>query len=378
MARPLATPVQLAGLDLELSSDRLMATAVATLENAVATRDEWLRLAAESSELGLWYWNEKTNELFWDSKTRSIFGIDADQEVTLDVFYAALHPDDRIRVEQVWRHEFLTGNPYELEYRTLRKDASVRWVTARGRGHYGENGEPWYMVGVHLDVTERKDAESERLALTGRVMAAQEGERTRIAREIHDDYCQRLALSTMKLDSVARVAGRRKEQSGLIEELRQEIKELITDIQGMSHRLHPATLDGSSLMPCMDGLCRDMAKEYGLQIAFSHQDLPDQMDTDVKLAAFRIVQEALHNTVKHSGASCAEVRITKSGDVITLAVADNGKGLHCANPLSSGGIGMQSMRERARMIGGDLEIETRPVVDGTRVVATIPLAPGDF
>jgi PAS domain S-box-containing protein len=343
------------------------------LEQASVTRDEWLALAADASELGLWYWNEKTGELFWDHKIREIFGIDPNQEMTLDVFYDAIHPDDLVRVREVWRYEFVSGLPYELEYRALRKDGSVRWVTARGQGHYDDRGQPWYMVGVVLDTTERKEAETERLELTGRVLTAQEEERARIAREIHDDYCQRLALLTMKLGSVARAVGPGTEQEALVEELSEAIRELGRDIREMSHRLHPASLDLLSLYPCMDGLCRDMAKQYGLPITFKHEDLPDEIDADIKLAVYRIAQEALHNTAKHSGASSAEVRISGAGDVITLVVADDGRGFDSSNRSASAGIGIQSMRERARMMDGDVRIETRPAVAGTQVVAIIPL-----
>jgi PAS domain S-box-containing protein len=342
------------------------------LEKALLTREEWLRLAAQGSELGLWYWDETTSELFWDPKTRAIFGVDPVAEMTLDIFYGALHPDDRLRVQQVWRHQLETGVPYELEYRALRKGGDIRWVTARGQGFYDRRGKPRYMVGVVFDVTERKQEESERLELSGRVLAAQEDERRRIAREIHDDFCQRLAVSTMKLQSLAgRPPG--SESIALIEDLIGALKDLGHDIQAMSHRLHPAKLDALNLMPSIESLCHEMERDYGLNIAFSHGGIPDRILGDIKLATFRIVQEALHNTVKHSGASKAEVHLRADGDAITLTVSDDGKGFDRAVDALSGGIGIQSMIERARMLGGDLRIETRPAVDGTLVVATMPL-----
>lgn len=136
------------------------------LEKALVTRDEWLELAAEGSELGLWYWDENKGELFWDSKSRDIFGIDAKQEMTLEAFYDAVHPEDAVRVQEVWRREFIGGLPYELEYRALRKDGTIRWITARGKGHYDDAGNPSHMVGVHFDTTARKEtADEERLKL---------------------------------------------------------------------------------------------------------------------------------------------------------------------------------------------------------------------
>ena len=136
-----------------------------SLKQALLTRDEWLRLAAHGSQLGLWYWNEVTESLFADQKTREIFGVSQQGEVTVETFYNAMHPDDLERVREVWRYALESGLPYELEYRALRPDGSVRWVNACGRGYYDGAGKPQYMIGVVFDITERKEIEQERLVL---------------------------------------------------------------------------------------------------------------------------------------------------------------------------------------------------------------------
>jgi PAS domain S-box-containing protein len=138
---------------------------VSTLKQALLTREEWLRLAAQGSHLGLWYWNEVTTDLFCDRKTREILGMNLDGEVTLQSFYDTLHPDDLARVREVWRYELESGLPYELEYRVLWRDGTVRWISARGNGFYTKAGKPLYMIGVVFDITERKEADQERLAL---------------------------------------------------------------------------------------------------------------------------------------------------------------------------------------------------------------------
>jgi signal transduction histidine kinase len=227
------------------------------------------------------------------------------------------------------------------------------------------------MIGVIFDITERKEAERERLELTGRVITAQEQERRRIAREVHDDFCQRLAVSTMKLRSLAAMTSG-SESLAVIDDLIGGLTELGGDMQGLSHRLHPAKLDVLDLVQSIDGLCREMASEYGLEITFTPGSVPHQVVDDLKLAAFRIVQEALHNTVKYSGASRAEVRLTADNDAITVAVSDDGKGFDPADCVPSDGIGFQSMKERALTLGGHVRIETRPRVEGVLVVATLP------
>ena len=126
--------------------------------------EDWLQLAAQGAELGLWYWDEVKQKLDWDLKTCEIFAVPAEGKITLQTFMDALHPDDRDRVMQHWRHCLENRVPYSIEMRALRSDGSVRWIDARGKGHYGKSEEPVFMVGVVFDITERKLAEQELVA----------------------------------------------------------------------------------------------------------------------------------------------------------------------------------------------------------------------
>ena len=132
-------------------------------EEELRRRDEWLRLAAEGSRLGVWYWDELAKELFWDTATREMFGVAPDTQITLEDFYQTLNPDDIDRVEQAWRRAFETRQPYQIELRVQRFDGSICWIHSRGRGYYDDAGKPLRMIGVVLDITERKEAESELL-----------------------------------------------------------------------------------------------------------------------------------------------------------------------------------------------------------------------
>jgi len=349
--------------------------AVTSLEEALLTREEWLRLAAQGSELGLWYWDERTQGLFCDRRTREIFGVNLEGEVSLDTFYAALHPDDLTRVKQVWRSQLESGVPYELEYRARRPDGSVRWVNAKGSGYYNKAGKPLYMIGVVFDVTERKSVEQERLELGGRLINIQERESRRLAQEIHDDFCQRIAVLTIKLQTLAAML-KSADAHALVGELIGECGGLGSDLHALSHRLHSSKLEILGLVPSVDALCRELAKEYGVKISLTHTDVPNQVPTDVALAVFRIAQEALRNVIKHSGASTVEVRLQADAGVIGLTVLDNGKGLDITRNRAFQGIGVQSMKERARMLGGSFEIHSQPATEGTRVAVTIPLKRG--
>ena len=117
------------------------------------------RLAAEGSHLGVWHWDEVAKTLTWDGATRDMFGVSADEEITIDTFYRALHPDDAERVKQTWRQALELRLSYQIEFRTQRTDGTVRWVDARGRGYYDEAGKPLWMTGVLFDITDRKEAE---------------------------------------------------------------------------------------------------------------------------------------------------------------------------------------------------------------------------
>jgi PAS domain S-box-containing protein len=348
---------------------KLAKRAVTALEQELLTREEWLRLAAQGSELGLWYWNERTNSLFWDQKTRGMFGVSLEGEVTLNTFYDAVYPDDRMRVQQVWRSQLESGIPYALEYRALRPDGSVRWINARGSGYYGADGKPLYMIGIVFDVTDRKEAEQERLDLSGRLILAQEQERKRLAQEIHDDFCQRFAVLSIRLQTLARSEPAR-DPSG-VDELIGEVAALEADLQAFAHRLYSPKLTLLGLVPSLESLSKDFSRDYRVEVAFEHADVPGEIANDRALSLFRIVQEALHNVAKHSGATRVAIDLKGTSDAVALSVFDNGKGFNLEDGTSHG-IGMQSIRERVRMMSGTVLFQSRPAVEGTRIAVMIP------
>jgi PAS domain S-box-containing protein len=135
------------------------ATASAPSDDPLLKSAEWLRLAEKGSPMGLWYWNEDTGRVFWDAKACDMFGVSPRGEKTLEIFYACLHPDDRDRVKDVWRHQLEHQLPCDLEYRSVRPDGSIRFLHALGSGYYDADGKPIRMVGVVFDVTTVKDAE---------------------------------------------------------------------------------------------------------------------------------------------------------------------------------------------------------------------------
>jgi PAS domain S-box-containing protein len=341
--------------------------------NSLGAREEWLQLAAQQSQMGLWYWNEMTKELFWDAKTRTIFGAPLDGGVTLETFYRALHPEDFERVTLTWRYAFEHGLPYEVEGRTRRPNGTTRWIYARGHGHYDDAGKPMYMVGVVFDVTERKEIEQERLQLSGRLIKAQEEERNRLARELHDDFSQRVALQAVELQIILDALG--SSQSDVSERLREvleRMQELGTDLHSLSHNLHSSKLGTLGLSRSVGSLCREFSKQHKIQIDFDQAALSEPIPSETALCLFRIVQEGLQNVNKHSRASRAEVRLTGHPTEISLILSDNGVGFDLSESYTSNGIGILSMKERARMLYGTFEIRSAPM-KGTQIAVNIPL-----
>jgi PAS domain S-box-containing protein len=342
----------------------------------VRKAEEWLRVAAKGFRIGLWYWNERKQEAFWDAKSRELFGVSDDVRITFDTLYNALHPEDRDRVTRYWRYQFEHGLPYDVEYRVIRPDGSMRWLHSRGSGFYNKAGKPRYMLGVVFDVTEHKKAELERTELAGRLINAQEREGMRLARELHDDFGQRLVLVSLGLEQVARmIEGSHGAASAKARELKSALEEIQVDLHSLSHRLHSSKLEMVGLTKSVESYCTEFAEKHAIQVDVDCVDLPRSIPSETSLCLLRIVQEALCNVSKHSGASKAEVRLKGNSGAILLTVRDKGKGFDPTRNHRTAGIGIQSMRERARMLGGTFDVRSKPT-RGTEIVVSIPAQGG--
>jgi PAS domain S-box-containing protein len=339
--------------------------------------EEWLRLAAKGSPmgLGLWYWNEETKNFFWDAKACEIFGVELAGQIPLATFYRSLHPDDRERVVKVWRHQFEKRLPCDLEYRTARPDGSIRWVRTLGSGYYDELGTPLRMVGVVFDVTERKAADQERLDLAGRLINAQEQERSRLARELHDDFSQRLAMLAQDLEQAEEMVKEPELREDLLKLLSQ-VGEIRTDLYSVSHRLHSSTLETLGLTAGVESFCAEFSSQHAIEVEFVHKGVPKSTNPDTALCLFRIVQEGLRNVISHSRATKVDVWLQGSAETICLTLSDNGVGFKLSDCVASHGIGLRSMRERVRILDGTFTVQSQPG-QGTRIAVTVPLGSGN-
>src|SRR3954469_11175393 len=201
--------------------------------------------------------------------------------------------------------------------------------------------------------------------LAARLLRAQETERSRIARELHDDICQRMLLLTIELESVARTV----DGEGAAAAALTVAREISNSVRELSHQLHPDRLRVIGLVGALESLCTELS-HAGVPIAFTHENVPSSLPPDVMLCLFRVVQEALQNALKHSRATVVAVDIRGTSDGLTLTIFDNGVGFDVDAAWETG-IGLRSMFERLQAAGGSLNLTSRPG-DGTRLVAILP------
>src|SRR6185295_16328219 len=220
----------------------------------------------------------------------------------------------------------------------------------------------------------RKHAEVALIELGGRLIAAQEDERRRIARDLHDDFNQRLGLICLNLQQLDQCLPQTLGHlHAKTRELNLQLVGISSDIHRLSHELHPSKLEHLGLVEAVRGLCREMAAQNGLKIDFNHHEVPPSIPGECTLGLFRIAQEGLTNIVRHSHALAAGLELSGRTDSLSLCVFDNGKGFDPQVAEGKGGLGLVSMRERVRLLGGALSIESRPA-RGTRITARVPLA----
>jgi PAS domain S-box-containing protein len=235
------------------------------------------------------------------------------------------------------------------------------------------DGEPCILV-ISDDITEQRRSEEQLRDISARLIRAQEEERNRIARELHDGLNQKLALMCVDLQEL----GQSHSDGDIARRLSKfslRLQDVCADVHGLSHRLHPSNLDYLGLLPAVKSLCHELSGRRGLHIQFVDSEDSaefEQLDKELALCAYRVVQEALSNAIKHSGAVTARVQVRCRKHVLYLLVTDSGKGFSMDVAKHKGRLGLISMEERLRLANGRLIIRSQPN-QGTQIEARIPL-----
>jgi len=281
----------------------------------------------------------------------------------------AVFPAEECRIHAAMR----TGEGYhaddEVFWRADRTSFPAEyWSYPQRRGN-----EVVGAVVTFIDITERKLAEASLATVSRRLIEAQEQERTRIGRELHDDVGQRLALLAVELRQLQTDSLTLNDVRSRVGELHKQASAIAADIQSLSHELHSAKLQYLGIASAMSGFCQEFSQQQRVEIQFHVRDLPTTpLSAETSLSLFRVLQEALHNAAKHSGTRHFEVRLWAATDEVHLTVKDFGAGFDLETAKISRGLGLISMEERLKLVNGTLSIES--LVDrGTTIHACVPL-----
>jgi PAS domain S-box-containing protein len=342
------------------------------VEEALRESEGRFRLAAQAGKMFAYEWNARTDVVVRSAESAHMLGINDVAQLTGQEILAKAHPDDRERLSAAIAALSLEKPYLQVSYRVVRPDGTVIWLERTSRAHFDEHGKMLRIVGMAADITERKQTEEAISTISRKLIEAQEKERARIARELHDDIGQRLALLAVGLDELQQDSPNLPEVSSRMGELQNQVSEIATDIQTLSHELHSAKLEYLGIAAAIKGFCREFGKQQKAEIDFKSHDLPSTLSPEISLCLFRVAQEALHNSVKHSGVRHFEVELWGTPDEIHLTVSDSGAGFDSERAKESRGLGLISMEERLKFLKGTFAIESQPK-RGTTIHACVPL-----
>ena len=363
--------VRIVGTHLDLTERR-------QAEAALRENEERLKLAFAGAQEGVWDWNLETGAVVYSSRWKEMLGYADDEiEPNVSAWERLLHPDDIGPARRLNESVRNGGRTYEGEFRLRHKDGHYVEVLSRGYPVRRTPGGPVVrIVGTHFDLTERKRAEAERTRteLLGRLVFAQEHERRRIAREMHDQFGEQLTALALRI-RLLKDACRDPNLTGHVDAIESIAKRLDHDVDQLVWQLRPTALDDLGLRAALSNYIQDWSARVGIPATLHSSGLlDDRLPADTETALYRIAQEALTNVAKHAAATNVEVILERRGNSVLLVVEDNGRGFETDTADSPGhGFGLVGMRERATLVGAVLEIESSPGM-GTAVFVRMTTA----
>ena len=264
---------------------------------------------------------------------------------------------------------------YSMEKRYVTKQGGELWGRLNVSLCRDVDGESPLVFAFVENITERKRTDTALASVSRKLIEAQEQERSRIARELHDDIGQRLAILAVNLAQIQRNPSNSAELAGRLGEVQKMSSEIATDIQSLSHELHSSRLQYLGLVAAITGFCREFGEQQKVEVEVKIRDLPVPLPPDISLCFFRVLQEALNNSAKHSGVQYFEVELWETPDEIHLTVSDSGVGFDPDAVKASQGLGLISMKERLKFLNGTLLIESQ-LQRGTTIHARVPFSYG--
>jgi PAS domain S-box-containing protein len=342
-------------------------------EGVLRESERRFRLVADTTPALIWMSGTDKLCIFFNKGWLDFTGRTMEEELG-EGWAAGVHPDDLEHCLGIYSGAFDARMDFELEYRLRRFDGEYRWIVDYGVPRFETDGTFRGYIGSCVDITERKSSEESLQNLSGQLIRAQEEERARIARELHDDFSQRLALLGIGLGQLWKELPESEVQERIkLLEMLKGIQEMSSDLHGLSHQLHSSRLEHVGLVSALNGLCKELGEKYRIEVHFAAREFPLNIPKDVQLCLFRVTQEALGNVVKHSQAKSAQVELGTNANGISLRITDAGRGFEPDLNNPAAGIGLVGMRERLRLVGGRLSVKSG-FMQGTEVLAEVPLA----
>ncbi len=348
-------------------------TARRASDEALRLSEERFRLAASAGRMyACVEWDVATNIVVRSAECANILGTPVTLRAPLPEITAHIHAEDLPRVQAVIASLTPENPTCRASYRTSRADGVQIWLEQSYRGRFDKQGTITGVIGMVADITERKEAEQSLTVLGGRLIEAQEQEHRRIARDLHDDINQRLAILNIELQSLADHAP----DSGTAlreraQELCKKASDIPTELSAITHELYSPKLELLGIVPAMRGFCEELSKHQNVSVDFLACDVPANFPRNISLCLFRIFQEALRNATKHSGKQEFEAQLRGTPTEIKLKIRDHGVGFNLNNAMCGRGLGLVSMRERVSMLKGTIPIDSRPN-SGTLIQVWIP------
>ena len=345
-------------------------------QQAEEQSEERFRYLFEEAPIGIAIEDIDGKILFANPALCSILGYQVDEIVGMNC--CQFSDPDAAPEDSDWGlfQELRAGvtNTYRIEKRYMRKEGGRIWGRVNVTLLRGASESKPIVVATVEDITAAKqsaadlnDLNSELRQLTARLIQSQEVERQRIARELHDDISQRLALLMMDIDAwQGEIPFERASDHSTLRQIMAQLDELSTDVHNLSHRLHSTKLQHLGLPVALQELCQQLSTRHSIPIELDAENVPHALPELVSLCFYRVAQEALKNAVKHSGSSRIRVKVIDSEQILRMYIQDFGNGFDAAAPVA--GLGLMTMQERLRMIGGTLRINSI-LASGTEVIA---------
>lgn len=342
-------------------------------QDALRESELRFRTLAECAPVVVWMTDPEQRCTYISQYWRDFTGRDPESDLGYG-WIEALHPDDRERAARDLIEAGKAGSECRGEYRVRRANGEYGWLYDYGVPHFRADGSYAGHIGTCMDITKHKEDAKASVEVQNNLVKGQEAERKRVASELHDDIVQKLAIVGLQLREVQQSCrAHSADLEARLGTLRQQVQAIALDVHRISHNLHPAALVHLGLVSALRRLCREFSARTRIVIDFTSNVTSLDASAGVGIAIYRVTQESLANIARHSRSVRAEVLLNEDAGVLHLAISDAGIGFEPQQLPPMAGLGLISIRERARMIGADVRITSVPL-RGTTVELRVPMA----